>query len=166
MPTRDANRMTSEDLVAEIRRHHVIIEQSALRLGELSRMLLMRARNGVSSRVASEQGRKLAASHVTYANAWTRLSGLVVQAVRRTHIADRTLDHERGDLLEEQRRADETAKREAQKAEKEAREEAKGVNNPSNRPENRRPEGRRGGDPVISALMELLGEEIVNDAAR
>jgi prophage DNA circulation protein len=162
--------MSAEDLVAEIRRVHVGMEHSALRLGELSRMLLLRARNGVTSHTASESGRKLASSHVTYANAWSRLSGLVMQAIRRTHVADRALDQDRGDLVEEQRRADDAARRTTEREAREAREAAESApgvpDRRRNGHENHRPEGRGSKDPVISALMELLGEEIVNDAAR
>lgn len=166
--------MSVDEIVAEIKRAHDDIEHTAFRMGELCRLLLLRSR-ATSLRTAMEaqvtsrpnprnpsgrtptQGRsdaeagdgtaKIATSMVVFANAWLRLSGLVVQAVRRTRVADRSLDADKRDVEAATRASKE-------KVEREARKEAR-----TERQERRSRTGSSIGD-----LMELYGKEIVEDA--
>lgn len=167
--------MTADEIVAEIKRLHDDVEHAAFRLGELCQLLLLRSRSMATRTAADETQRRpgpvragvqpstprrqdttkstetqrIASANVVYANAWLRLSGLVVQAVRRTKVADRALVNDKRDAAAEVREAQEKAARDERQAE---------------RREARRPAPRPGAP--IADLMELYGKEIVDDAAR
>ncbi len=145
-----ATQMNPDEIVIEIRRLHAGIEQSALRLGELSRLLLVRSRP-VAARTASETTKRIASANVVYANAWARLGGLVAQAVRRTKVADRTLDNEQRDVADAIRDAQHMA-RQAEANEARAAITARQAHRSTV------------ATPVIGDLMELYGKEIVDDA--
>lgn len=158
MPTSDLNRMTPDEIVGEIRRTHSAIERASLRLGELTRTLATRARMESSTRTASEYARKQAESHLVYANAWQRASGVVVQAIRRTHAVDRTLDHQISRIIREKEKDEADVARAQKQAEQKA---ATGSSGHHTRPTR----GEEGKDRLISALMELYGEDMI-DASR
>ena len=139
--------MNADEIVKEIKLLHGGIEQSAIRMGELCKHLLLKARPA-TVKAASEGDRRIAGASILYANAWLRLSGLVVQAVRRNHIADRTLDAEHRSVEESAREAVETERREARAK---ARAERKAA---------------LFGGAANADLMELYGKEMVNDATR
>lgn len=164
--------MSADEIVAEIKRLHDDVENAAYRMGELSRLLLLRSRSTAARTAASESQRRsgpvntiqassrkqdpasseahrIASANVVYANAWLRCSGLVVQAIRRTKVADRSLATEKRDAATEVK---ENSERAARNERREERREA-------------RREPHRTGTPN-GDLMELYGKEILDDAAR
>lgn len=168
--------MSADEIVAEIKRLHDDVEHAAYRMGELCRLLLLRSRSAASRTAADEpqrppspgqsnlpvrrqetrpsEAQRIASANIVYANAWLRLSGLVSQAVRRTKIADRSLETDKRDVIRDV--AAEAKEAAAKAARAERREE---------RQEARRGSGQSG-HPIAADLMELYGKEILDDAAR
>lgn len=155
MPSSNPQHMTYAEIVSEIRSIHGGITRSTVRMGELCKVLLERARQDGRRASADPE----AAIHVVYANAWARVAGLVQQAVRRTEMADRMLDEGKRSAVEEQQREEHERQRREAATQRRIREEGRepGASTASTR--------RSAADAEpMDDLIELYGKELVDDA--
>jgi hypothetical protein len=92
MPTRNAARMTTAQIVAEITHLRSTVEGASRRIYELSRMLYDQMRrgsvNGSRNDATANDSRD---AYVTYANSWTRFAGMIQQGLQRMRHSDRLL---------------------------------------------------------------------------
>jgi hypothetical protein len=87
--------MKAEEIVEEIKGLRETVNLAATRIVALSQQLYAHARRNASSDTAST-------AYVSFAGAWGRFAGAIQQGLRRTVIADRTLDRALGLQRDEQ----------------------------------------------------------------
>ncbi len=147
--------MSPAQIVAEIRRLYEGMENASRRIQELSQSLVMRSRR-TTHEARQATGKNLgftdeltARAHGTWGQAWFRLSGVVIQAIRRTVSADRTLDTSRAAQEAKDRQEAEDRERVLREERKEARRQ-------------RYAESVGTGPAGVSDLIELYGRETIH----